>query len=39
MGVTAVFSLAIYAFAMSRRLPDDVARERLQSGADELDAG
>jgi amino acid transporter len=38
MGVTAVFSLAIYAFAMSRRLPDDVARERLASGADELEA-
>jgi amino acid transporter len=38
MAVTAGFSLVIYFFALSRRLPDDVARERLRSGADELES-
>ncbi len=37
MGVTALFSLAIYYFALSRRLPADMVRERLQSGADEVE--
>jgi len=37
MAVTAAFSLAVYFFALSRRLPDRVARERLESGADELE--
>jgi hypothetical protein len=38
MAVTAAFSLVMYYFALSRRLPDDVARERLRSGADELES-
>jgi amino acid transporter len=38
MAVTAGFSLVIYFFALSRRLPDDVARERLRSGAHELES-
>jgi amino acid transporter len=37
MGATAVFSLIIYAFALRMRLPDEVARERLSSGSDELE--
>lgn len=37
MGVTIVFSLVIYFFALSRRLPAETVRERMQSGADELD--
>ncbi len=38
MIVTAAFSVLIYVFALARRLPDDVARERLQSEADESEA-
>ena len=38
MAVTAGFSLVIHFFALSRRLPDAVARERLRSGVDELKA-
>jgi amino acid transporter len=37
MAVTAAFSLVIYFFALSRRLPDELVRERMQSGADELE--
>ncbi len=37
MAVTAVFSLGIYFFALSRRLPEELVRERMQSGADELE--
>ncbi len=37
MAVTAVFSLGIYFFALSRRLSEEQVRERLQSGADELE--
>ncbi|MDQ6607056.1 MAG: APC family permease [Actinomycetota bacterium] len=37
MAVTAVFSLAIYYFALSRRLPDDLVRQRMESGAEELE--
>ena len=38
MAVTAVFSVAIYHFALSRRLPPRQVREKLESGADELEA-
>jgi hypothetical protein len=38
IAVTAEFSLVIYFFALSRRLPDDVVRERLRSGAEELES-
>jgi amino acid transporter len=37
MAVTAAFSLAIYYFALRCRLPDDLVRERLESGSDELE--
>ena len=37
MAVTAVFSFAIYYFALSRRLPEAKVREQLESGADELE--
>ena len=30
MAVTAVFSLVIYYFALSRRLPDELVRERME---------
>ena len=37
MIVTAIFSIAVYYFALSRRLPDELVRERMESGADELE--
>jgi hypothetical protein len=37
MVVTAAFSVAIYYFAMSRRLPEETVRQRLVSGSDELE--
>jgi amino acid transporter len=37
MAVTAAFSLVIYYFALRCRLPDDLVRERLESGSDELE--
>jgi amino acid transporter len=37
MVVTAAFSVAIYYFAMSRRLPEETVRQRLESGSDELE--
>ena len=37
MAITAAFSLGIYYFALSRRLPDETVRERMESGADELE--
>ncbi|MHB8659483.1 MAG: VOC family protein [Solirubrobacteraceae bacterium] len=37
MRVTAAFGLVIYFFALSRRLPDAAARERLRSGADKAE--
>lgn len=38
MAVTAAFSVLIYYFALSRRLPDDLVQERLSSGADEVES-
>jgi amino acid transporter len=35
MAVTAVFSIVIYYFALSRRLPAEVVQERMELGADE----
>jgi len=35
MGVTAVFSLAIYFFALTRRLPPEAVKERMKSDEDE----
>jgi amino acid transporter len=37
MAVTAVFSLAIYFFALSRRLTEEQVRERMSSSANELE--
>ncbi len=37
MAVTAAFSLVIYYFALHCRLPDELVRERLESGSDELE--
>jgi amino acid transporter len=38
IAVTAAFSLAIYAFALSRRLPRELVRERMEIGADEWES-
>jgi hypothetical protein len=35
MAVTAAFSVVIYYFALSRRLPAEVVRERMAGGADD----
>jgi amino acid transporter len=37
MAVTAAFSLIIYFFALSRRLPPEAVEERMQTAADELE--